>query len=146
MFGLSRFKKIKDVTVEFQFGAYYSIKSKDGYDIIRLLDFPGSTYHYQLIALGMSGEQTLENVKLIKPEILHIPMETANLLGKEVKRLGVEPLTIKDLYGYSVYLEEMGAEEDAIKEHFEQLIRFSNEPPQKVRLYQDGDGISSEYL
>lgn len=73
-------------------------------------------------------------------------MDIANLLGKDIKRLGNDPLTIKDFNGYVVYLEEMGVEDDAIDEHLKQLIRFSKEAPQKMRLYQDKDGVFAEHL
>ena len=146
MFELLRFKKSKNIVVEFQLGAYYSIKTKDDFDIIRLLDLPGDSYHYQLIATNVPEDQSVESIKNMNPIILHIPMDIANLLGKDIKRLGNDPLTIKDFNGYVVYLEEMGVEDDAIDEHLKQLIRFSKEAPQKMRLYQDKDGVFAEHL
>ena len=146
MFNLSRFKSPLDVIVDFQFGAYYSIQSRKGYEIIRLLDLPGDSYHCQIISWELSTIPSIEQVKDMKPVILHVPMDLANLLGKEVKRLGHSPLTAKDLYGYSVYFEEMGVDDEAVKEHFEQLIRLSKEAPQRMRLYKDADSVVADYL
>lgn len=146
MFGLPRLNKRKGTIVEFQFGAYYSIKEKGIYSIFRLLDLPGDSYHIQLILSGLTAEPDSDRFLNKKPEIYHVPFNIANLLGKEVKLLAHKPLTKDDFYGYSVYLEEMGAEETAIQEHFEQLIDLSTKPPQKMRLYQDGNVVSADHL
>ena len=146
MFKLPRFKKPKDTIIDFQFGGFYAVKDEDGYGVIRLLDLPGDSYHYQMFDATFPKVPSFEQIESLKPFILHVPMEIAALIGKEITLIGHRPLTSDDLQGYAFYLEEMGADEQGIKAHFEQLISLSANQPSKMRLFIENGEVLAEHL
>lgn len=146
MFNFLKRKKVKETTLDIQFGAFYATKTKEGYEIIRLLDLPGDSYHYQIIGSTLPNLPTADELEKIKPFILHIPMDIAAIIDKNFQYVGHRKLTQADLAGYKYYLKEMGADEKAIRDHARQLIRLSNEAPDRMRIYQDQDGVFGEHL
>jgi len=143
---LSRFRKSEEIIIDVQFGAYYSIKTSEGYNVIRLLDLPGDSYHYQIIGSVFFELPTFEVMIETEPSLLHVPVEIAALIGKEITHIGHQVLTDKDLVGYRVYLEEMGVDDESINKHFNMLTDLSRNEPDKIRIYQDRDGVFGEYL
>lgn len=146
MSDLLRPKNKKDIIVEFQLGAYYLVGEKGSYAVFRLLDLDGDLYHIQLIVSGLTAEPTPSELLSMGPIMHHVPIGIVNLLDEEVYLIAHTPLTTDDFYGYSVYLEAMGVKKIAIQKHLEQLIDLSKRSPQKMRLYQDGDVVSADYL
>ena len=131
---LSFFKKSKYKALDIQLGAYYAKKLTAGYEIIRLLDYTGGAFHYQLIESDLTAIPSIRELKRLAPVILHIPVEPDVLIGSEIQRIGHVTLTKNDLRGYAVYLEEMGADGDSIETHLDQIVEFSRHEPEVIRF------------
>lgn len=146
MFNIPIFNTPKDTIIDFQFGAYYASKVKGKYEVIRLLDLTGDSYHYQIIESSFTKMPTLEQVEKIKPFIRHVPMEILALIGKDMRLIGHHILSRDDLIGYAVYLESMSVDDEAINNHLDQLIRLSGNEPERMRLYLDNGEVFAEHL
>lgn len=123
--------------IDIQWGGYYATREegKEQYSLFRLLDFNSSSYHIAIFQEKFTDPPTLEQVADLAPFIGHAPLDSRSLLHlQEARLLGGVPLDDDSLYGFRVFLAEMGAEDENISELFASLIAFSHEAPLPLTL------------
>ena len=132
------------IDIDILWGGYYTYREKkDGpFSVFRLLDFNKDALHYALYSEEFKERPSIKNIVKLKPMIGHIPQELGVLTNwLDLELTGNSPLTDEDLFGYSVYLNELGADKAFVEDRFANLKGFNKEEPLKFRLVQVGNNV-----
>lgn len=130
-----------EINLVIQVGAYYySNVNDETYEIVRLLEDRADSVHLQLIGV-VSTIPALEDVRGLKPVILHIPLPLEYFFSANLVYIGPAPLTREDLEGYKLYLDQLDFFKTRAEGMVSNLIRQSKKKPlSPIRLnYHNGE-------
>ena len=130
-----------ELSLVLQVGAYYYSKTQDEtYEVVRLLEDRMDSVHFQVISV-LDTIPKLEDVTLLKPVILHLPLPLEYFFGAHLNYIGTSPLVSEDLEGYKLYLDQLDFFDTRAEDMVSDLIRQSKKKPlSPVRMqYHNGE-------
>lgn len=118
-----------ELSLVLQVGAYYYSKTLDEtYEVVRLLEDRADSVHFQVIRV-LDTIPTLEDVALLKPVILHLPLPLTYFFGAHLTYIGTSPLVSEDLEGYKLYLDQLNFFDTRAEDMVSNLIWQSKKKP-----------------
>lgn len=133
--------------IDITFGGWYASANVETgqVSVFRLLDFNLDAVHVAMYEEKFDAVPSAADVRALSPFVWHAPIDSRTMLrDDELQLIGEAPLTVEDLEGYVVYLEDMGMSEEQRAEHVQHLIALSHKHGLRVRLRAGDQGLVVE--
>lgn len=132
------------IKMQIQWGGYYTIKTKEGYQVFRLIDINPNKLHITTFDKVFKESPAFSEVTFLVPDQDHEAMSAVEVLKYNPYLLGRRSLKPQDLEGYRQYLQAQGYTSKDQYDTVTRITSFSEEQPLITRLSEENGKLKFE--